>query len=233
MDKQLRADITETILRRAATTAYEQEMAEFINSAEKAEPIITSKAHDARMRALFKREERKESLNKLYVIAKRAAIVVLISATMLFGALLTDGHIQATVRDTIVQWHERFTRFEFRGNGYEVGKSEWFPDFMPEGFMIDRIYEFYTGRLIFLEHDDGNYVIFGYEPAADIVIGVDNEFTEMEIISHFGVDYFVITPLPESEHRSQVIWQMEGYAFTLLSHLDSETLFQMALSVSS
>ncbi|MCL1842216.1 MAG: DUF4367 domain-containing protein [Defluviitaleaceae bacterium] len=234
MDAQFRNEITEAILRRAATEAHEREMAAIPPEKELAKQYNFTAKHTARMRALFKREERKESLMKIYAVSKRAAVIVLIMATALFSLLLTDSQVQATIRETIIRWYEQFTLFRFQGGDevHEIGKFEWFPNFVPEGFEKIETINFYIGRHIFFEDVGGLYIIFEYVPASDAIIGVDNEYTEMETVSHNGTEYFIIIPLPGSEHDSQVLWNMRGYAFHLVSDLDSQILFEMALSVS-
>jgi len=233
MDAQFRSEITETILRRAAIEAHEREMAAIPPEAELAKRYTFAKTHEARMRALFRRTERRESLIKIYAVSKRAAVIVLILATAFFSLLLTDSHVQATIRETIIRWYEQFTLFRFQGGDevHEIGKFEWFPNFVPAGFETVETIDFYIGRHIFFEGVGGRYIIFEYVPASDAIIGVDNEYTEMETVSHNGTEYFIIIPLPSSEHDSQVLWKMRGYAFHLISDLDSQILFEMALSV--
>jgi hypothetical protein len=184
------------------------------------------------MRALFKREERKALLGKIYAVSKRAASIVLIAITVLFGGLLTDAQVQATIRETLIRWHDGFTLFRFQGDDEMVGSTEWFPAYIPSGFEVEEMIDFSDGRYIVFVRLDGEIIIFHYHPAVDAVTGVDNEYTEMEIMLLNGTEYFVISPLPGSEHSTQVIWQKYGYAFHLLSGLPSETLLQVALSVS-
>jgi len=227
----LRSDITEAILRRAVIEAHEREMAA-IPPDEVLKNIYTfSDAHEARMRALFRREARRDFFGKAYFVSKRAAVVVLILATALFGLLMTDSNIQATVRDTILTWYERFTLFRFQGDGYTVGETAWFPDFVPDGFEVTDELEFYIGRIIFFENSYGHSIVFEYSSATDTIVGVDNEYTQLTSITHGGIEYFVSAPLPYSEHRAQVIWNMDGYVFMLLSDLDSGKLLEIALSV--
>lgn len=233
MDNVLRSEITEAILRRAVIDAYEQDMAEIPPEEELAEMHSFSHAHDARMRALFKRDKRKELLHKVFTVTKRAAVIALILATAFFAVLMTDTRVQASVRETIISWYDRFTLFRFQNGGDVDYAAEWFPQFVPKGFEVSEITEFYIGRYIFLESPDGYYIIFQYHPAEGATAAVDNEFTAWETIRKDGIDFLVATPLPESEHHSQVIWRMNGFVFLLLSHLDAEVLLEMAVSVTS
>lgn len=231
MDSQLRKEITEVILRRAVIDAHEQDMAEFPPDEELAKIYKFSEAHEARMRALFRRVRRREIFGKMYTVSKRAAIIVLIMATVSFGILLTDSRVQASVRETVISWYERFTLFRFRGNGAIDDADEWFPAYVPSGFYANEIINMYIGRFIILKNPAGDYIVFNYRPAEGTIAGIDNEYTRLETLTLDGIDYFVVTPLPGSEHHSQVIWRMNGYVFLLLSHLDAETLLEMAVSV--
>ncbi|MCL2223725.1 MAG: DUF4367 domain-containing protein [Defluviitaleaceae bacterium] len=231
MDSQLRAEITEAILRNAVKDAHKREM-DALFSEKAAQEYTPSKAHQAQMRALFARDRRKNMFVKIYSVTRRIAVIMLITATILFGVLLTDYRVQATIRETIIGWYDRFTLFRFQqANGFETGEREWFPEFLPDGFEISELIELHIGRYIFLEHDDGYYILFEYSPAADTTIAVDNEFTTMKTVLLGGIEYFVLTPLPDSEHYAQVIWQMDGYAFALLSNFSPDILLQIALSV--
>ena len=229
MDDRLRDEITETILFHAAREAYEQEIAELM--ADDSLAFTPSEAHNARMRALFRRDERKEMPRKIYAVLKRVAVVTLIIAAVLSAVLLTDADVMAAVRGTIIRWHSQFNEFRFQGGDYETGDTVWFPDFLPAGFEMTELFEFSIGRHIFLEHPDGYYIMFQYRPANGFT-GVDNEYTELSLIIIEGIEYFVITPLPDSEHYHQILWSMDGYVFTLISALNSEILLEIALSVS-
>ncbi|MCL2386180.1 MAG: DUF4367 domain-containing protein [Defluviitaleaceae bacterium] len=229
MNNQLRNEVSETILRRAIIDAFNQDMAEI--ESEPAEPYTFSEAHNARMRALFRREARREAMSKFYDKAKRAAIIVMLTISTLFGTLLTDANFRATVRDALITRYEQFTLFRFIGENYEVGDSDWLPSFIPYGFELIETVEFHIGRLIVWEHPNGNYIQFEYFSAEGAIVGVDNEYTEMSFIKLDGIEYFVITPLAGSEHSFQVLWLMNGYVFTLISSLDSEILLEIAISV--
>ncbi|MCL1883711.1 MAG: DUF4367 domain-containing protein [Defluviitaleaceae bacterium] len=232
MDNQLRKDITELILRRAVIDAHEREMSRIPSNEELLKTHKFSNAHEARMKALFKREDRKYLNKKIFVISKKAAIIFLVMATALFTALLTDSYVQGAVRETIISWYERFTTLRFQTGQYTVGEITWFPDFIPEGFEVTNTLEFYIGRNITMTHPNGDYIVFIYGPASDTTVAVDNEFTSLDTITLAGTNYLVATPMPNSEHHSQVIWEKYGYTFVIVSGLDSAILLNIAISVS-
>jgi len=231
MDSQLRNEITEAILRRAAKEANEREMAAIPTDDVLKKLYSFSETHETRMRALFRRAERREILSEIYSTSKRVAVIVLVLTTAVFCILLTDSRVQAAIKETLIKWYEGFTMLRFQTDEHTTDEVDWFPDFIPDNFETTDVIEFYNGKHIFYEHPNGEYIIFEYSPATDTTAHFDNDYTKMEIILLNGTEYFVIIPLPGSEHDSQVYWQMSGYTFQVISGLDSEMLLEIAESV--
>ena len=94
--------------------------------------IIFSERHEKRMEKLFSSSLRKSRIAKAAKFARRAAAVILIVSTFLFGALMTSQDVRATVVNTIVQWFEQFDFFT--SDQADEPTAIILPSYMPEGF---------------------------------------------------------------------------------------------------
>jgi len=90
----------ESILYIAFKENHTKEMAEIHDN----EEHTFSEHHKIRMQSLFKTVRRKEILITIYSVIKRVAAVIIIAMATLFGVLLTNADVYASIRHAVINW---------------------------------------------------------------------------------------------------------------------------------
>ena len=231
MDDNLRKDISESILRHAVIKNHNKEMAAFPSNEELARMYTFSEQHNKRMNTLFKRVHFEETCKKVFVATKWIAAILVITLTGFFGALMTSPDVRAAVRQTIIEWYEQFTLFNFTESNELIEFSHWFPTHLPDGFEKEDM--LVLGELAFLRflHQDGRYILLQYGIAAGVGFGVDNEYVEFEIVWLNGIEYHILRPTLEGDQYAKILWYADGHAFLLQSSIIAEELLRVAVSI--
>lgn len=77
---------------------------------------------------LLVREQRKETLEKFIRVGKRAVAVFVVATSILFCTMLLNYEVRAEVKNTIVEWYDKFTSFIFQAETSDTDKQkEWRP----------------------------------------------------------------------------------------------------------
>jgi hypothetical protein len=231
MENTLAHVISESILKQAVIENHDREMAEIPDNDALAKLYTFSERHEARMKALFAQVQRKETRVKIYKATRRIAAVIILVTAVLFGALLINSDVRAAVRQVIIEWYERYTRFSFSGSGEDVGKTvEWYPSYLPEGFDAAETLNMIGLTVVTFINGSGETIKFEYGLADEIGISVDNERAVYETITDGVVEYHVFYGKTD-EDRSKVIWGNDDYAFLMMSLIDADELIKTAFSV--
>jgi hypothetical protein len=219
----------EAMLRQAFIEYHRRELAALPPEAELAKLYTFSAGHEARMKALLAKADRRVFWHKAVRASRRVAAAVLIAVTLLFGLLLTHPEVQAAVQKVFVEWHDTFTRFAFSDTQVVEPDVEWQLAYVPEGF--EETYHDFASSItdIELQSADGGFVRFRSSPASGSVRAVDNEHSvyASEVID--GVEYHKFSTV-SADFYSHLVWEAKGYAFAITSSLDMDTLMEMALS---
>lgn len=223
-------NLSESLLRSAVIDDHMNELDSIPSEDELREMYTFSNRHEARMRELFRQEKRRESKLLILRIARCAAIFIVIFCTLLFGLLLTDAEVRATVGDTIRNWFDGFTRYTFHEDSAADDGIEWIFGFVPEGFTrVERV-DVGDSVLIIYVDAESNEVMLHYALGTDISFGVDNEQVKFELIYYGGNEYHVYESTSD-EFPSRIIWLQDGYAFNLEGYVSVEDLLRMAKTV--
>lgn len=230
MENDLGKEISEAILRYAVIENHNREMAAIPSDEELAKLYTFSKRHEARMKALFAKENYKLIRRKIFKVSRNIAAVLIIMAVVLFGALLTNSDIRAAVKQVIIEWYDKFTRFNFSDQDAVEENAEWYPSYMIEGFKETEIFFVGVVRSIEFRNQENNLITFDYGLADSVSYAIDNEHSTYETIENDGVEYHVF-PAESNEYTSKIIWYDSGYAFYLNSKADLDELLKIAFSV--
>jgi hypothetical protein len=230
MDKQLRMEISEAILRRAVIENHERELAAMPSNEELEAMYPLSLSHERRMRKLFRRAHRQEVIAYVAHYARRIAAIFLFGVVIFFGALMTNPEVQAAVRETIISWQERFALFRFRGDSV-IQNVQWNLSFVPSGFEEVSRTEHEFGGDIFYLHYDGRHIIFDFSRADQMTRAISIDYTELSIVIMESIEYNIFIPIEGSDHPVSVLWSAHDHVFLLVGDLDPEELLQIALSV--
>jgi len=222
--------LSEALLRQAAIDDHMNELDAIPPAEELRRMYAFSMRHEARMRALFRKEKYRARGAAIIKGARHVAVFIVVTGALLFGALLTNSEVRATVRDTIVEWFEQFTRYSFDDDTPTQEDVSWAFGYLPVGYIEEETYPFAERVSIDYVNADGDIIEFQYALASVISFAIDNEHSIFETKSYNGQVYDIYATI-SSEYPSYVIWKRDGYAFYLDGYVPCEELLQMAYSL--
>ncbi len=230
--KKIDDSVFEALFRQAIIDEYNEEIDSIPPKEELIKIITFSAKFELKMKKLFAREKRRGYLKKALTYSKRVAAVFVITTTLIFGILLFSPEVRAAVKNTVVEWYDKFTSFIFQGEASDTNKKmEWQPEYLPTGYYENFVEK--LGKSTNIEYADpqGNIVYLSYRPEEnDTNISVDNENHEIESGTINGQEAYIVKATSE-EFENGVIWSMEGYTLNLWSKLSVDELIKIAQSI--
>jgi hypothetical protein len=221
----------EAMLRQAVIKSHMKELAELPSDEELRKMYTFSERHNKRMRKLFASDRRRDVFIVVRNWSKVAAVVVCIMTTVLFGILLTSSEVRAAVRETVTSWFGLFERFESTQPYENFVERDWSPEYLPIGFILIDSIE--LGEIKFFEYVNADGVIIDFSSRlSDSATYISSTDAEHSIISLNGVDYHLFLATDDAEYKSNsVVWDMQGYRFTIAGVYDIDELLEIAVSV--
>ncbi|MCL2018959.1 MAG: DUF4367 domain-containing protein [Oscillospiraceae bacterium] len=219
----------EAFLRQAVIINHQNEMAAIPPRKELEKMYAFSNEHNLRMKKLFAADKRQETFAVVIKCIKVAVIAACVSATMLFFTLLTSADFRKAVGDVIVTWFDKFTEFRSSQGSEDFTERDWSPKYLPEGFtLVDTIG---TTGFMFTNTEEVR-IIFNYKEI-DSSTSVDNEDMKYSVIVEDEIIYHLFeTIIKDDKYEDNVIvWDMDGYRFTVMGNYNIDELVKIALSV--
>lgn len=231
-EKQMDNSVFEALFRQAVIDDYNKEI-DSIPSREKLQEIISfSPEFELRMKKLLLNERRKEHLQKFSNYLKKAAAILVIVTTVTFSILLFSPDVRAAVKNTVIEWYDKFTSFIFQGEKTDTREhKEWRPQYIPAGYLEITVEKIGRATDIEYANDEGNVIHFSYRPEEnDTTINVDNENHTIESKIINGYDTFIIKAMKD-DIENGIIWSMDGYTFNIWSVLPVDELIKVTQSI--
>lgn len=224
--------IFEALFRQAVIDDFNEEIDSIPTNEQLAEIYSFSSEFEMRMKKLFVEDHRRNFLKNVMLYSRRVASILVIVLGLLFGTLLFNTEVRAAVGKVLVEWYEKFASFTFRDEEIIVEKKEWTLEYLPKGYLLKN-YEV-LGNVTNMEfiNNQGDKIRFSYRPENSITnISVDNE--NHKIDSHVILDNetFSITAV-DDRFDNGVIWNMDGYTFSLWGKISINELNKIAESIS-
>jgi anti-sigma factor RsiW len=225
-ERLFRDPIMEALLRQVVRDNLNREL-DAIEQDAATEEIAFSPRHQRRMRSLFSRERRKVKYAPELSWARRIAAVFVIAFALGSGVMLTAPTVRAAVGETVVQWFDKFVKF--MGGGQSGWDRDSEPRAMPPEF--SETFRIQENDLIFIQYaaPSGQSLEFTGIPASGS-IAADNEEVEYEQVVVNEIVYHTFSALG-SDNTNSVIWDMDGYRFSLNSALSTDELLNIAKNV--
>ena len=218
--------IFEALFRQAIIERVEQEVQALPAEAELTD-IAFSHRHEKRMEKLFSSNLRKSRIAVVVKLARRAAVLVLIVATLLFGVLMTSQDVRAAVVNTVVQWFEQFALFTSEQEAEPT--AFMLPTYVPDGFVeIERIEMEHSKSIVFVnEYDD---MIFFFAQPVSGVLAVDHEQRGYELIIVNGFNFHTFSA-DEFGYENTIIWEYSGNRYSIFTSISTDIAIKIALSI--
>lgn len=231
--RQIDDHVFEALFRQAVIDDYTEEIDSIPSKNELMKRISFSAEFELRMKKLLVREQRKETLAKVTKFVKRAAAVFVVATSIFFSTMLLNYEVRAAVKNTIVEWYDKFTSFIFYGETSDTDKQkEWRPKYLPVGYHEISIET--LGKEINIEYinDQGDIILFSYKPEGNINISIDNKNHTIESNSINGYEAYIAKATKDG-FENGVIWSMDKYTLSIWSRHSVEELIKMAQSISN
>lgn len=222
----------DAVFAQAVIKSFDDELAGIPPRQELEKIYSFSAAHIAKMKKLFDQDKRKDTIRKIEKWGRSAAAVIVIAVALFFGVLLTSPQVRAAVSDVIVEWYEKFTSFTSGSHEQtKVDTIEWRPTYLPDGFSEPEVLQ--TGGIneLCFYNTEGQDITLLYFKSTDAV-AVNNEGVTYSTVTANDVVYHLFESQEEGT-RSSVVWDKDGYRFTILSEYPIAELQKMAVSVSA
>ena len=226
--------ISEALLRQAIIDNFEQEMAEIPSNEELEKTITFSERHNKRMKKLFRRVRMNELMWMTVRVTRKAAAVVAIVVSLVFGALMFNPTVRAAVVDVIIEVFEKYTTFRFTGEAADR-TVDWVVGYLPDGYskMSENIMNSWTVVTYsntYTDTDEGIIRLIYYKINSSVSQFSDNEERNFTVSSIGGKTAYLYESTDDTKSNA-VIWTYNGYAFDLSSQLDIVELVKVAASV--
>jgi len=159
--------------------------------------------------------------------------VDVLAVTILSLVLLTNPEVRAAIKNTIIEWYDKYTSIIFKGQETsDTGAIKEFKfEYIPAGYSESLIEKFGKSSDMEYENGLGDFIYISYWPdsySASISIDNENHIIKSEIIN--GYDAY-IAEATNDDFDNGIILSMEGYRFTLWSKLPTNELIKIVESI--
>lgn len=231
--KQMDNKLFEALFRQAIIDDYNDEIEGIPPRKELMKKISFSPEFELRMIKLFARDRRRNILVNSIYFGKRVAVVFVLAVTILSLVLLTNPEVRAAIKNTIVEWYDKYTSIIFRGQ--EVSDTVTIKEFkfqnIPSGYSESLVGKFGKTTDMEYENDMGDIIYISYWPESNSTnISVDNENHIINSMHINGHEAFIAEATNE-DFDNGIVWSMEGYRFTIWSKLPIDELIKIVESI--
>ena len=192
MRETLSDELFEVVLKQAVYDAEKAEQDELPDSEALNETYPMPQSLQDEIAALQKKKHRRGTRSRL---AKRIAIVAVSLLAVVFGVLMTQPEIRASVSHIVVQQFQKFALFRHDDNGepkHYLTVDDVEIGYIPEGYELTSVIEDDTIRLYDYRsiEDTEQYVMIDIGLASNTDIGMDNEHEyEVFYVNHREVHF--------------------------------------------
>ncbi|MGI6679670.1 MAG: DUF4367 domain-containing protein [Dehalobacterium sp.] len=225
--------LLDTMLKIAVERAFEQEMNEMMSVEEMNDQYQPSPELDKKIRKLISRHRFKKKVSlweKTFVkVAASAAVVIVISGTILLNVEATRNYIF----NTVIRWQEDHFSFQHGDNDSNNGVIDekiYRPAYLPTGFMETSLNIIGDIIKITYENDDGMAIILKQSPAQSSHILVDHEDKKYSVIKINGREAYLFETTKDDKNNL-IVWESQGIIFLISSEIESGELISMAESI--
>ncbi|NLO10475.1 MAG: DUF4367 domain-containing protein [Clostridiales bacterium] len=233
--KQLDDSVFEALFRQAVIDEYKEEIESIPQKKELMRIVSLSPEFEIRMKLLFDNDRKRDIYIKFMHYGKRVAVVFLLAVTILSLVLLTNPEVRAAIKNTIIEWYDKYTSIIFHGkeeadNDIDETKEFVF-EYIPEGFSeswVERL-----GKITDMEYvnDQGETIYISYWPdTINTNISIDNENHIIESTTISGYEAYTAEATNE-DFDNGIIWSMEGYRFNIWSKQPIKELIKIIESI--
>lgn len=186
-----------------------------------------SEHFERKMRKLVNQQRHTPAYNQAVLLAKRVAMIVLMSTVVVFSSLMMVEAYREKVIEVITQVFHEFTDYHFLSSSTnEILPSVTF-GYIPDGMRQTECESDDTLRCFIYEAEDGAYFELYQHlvtPNSDYGKRVDTEDAEIDRFDINGDEAVLITKHGETT----IIWTKQNTIYTFYSNMESSELQEIA-----
>jgi len=224
--------VFEALFRQAVIDDFNEEIDSIPTNEQLAKIYTFSPKFEIQMKKLFTKDRRKHFIKTVSLYSRRAISVIIIVLGLLFGTLLFNTEVRATVGNVLIEWYEKFTSFTFKDDEIIDEKEEWNLNYIPEGYTLNNYEK--LGRITNIEftNKQGDKIRFSYRPEGNITnISVDNENHKIDRGEILNNEAYFVNGI-DNAFDNGIIWNMNGHTFDLWGIIPVDELKKVAESIS-
>ncbi len=186
---------------------------------------------EKKMRKLINSIGRKDRIKKFKRFAAKSVVVLSIVFTLIFGGLLTQPEVFASVQNVFRSVFDTHDRYDYVG---EELTTENFDNnirlgYVPDGYNLSE--GFYTSINVALYYkNETDDITFEYGIADFISTSFDNEHSSYSSFYYNDVEYHYYES-NDNDFKSRLVWYKDGYIFGVYAHLSKEELVKIAENI--
>lgn len=221
----------DTLLTQSLIDKNKRYMSSIPSEVELSSELVFSDEFKKKMNRLILGYRKNIAMKKTFIYAKKIVATILIAAGLGFGVLMLSQPVRATIQSIITQWFDEYTRFDFQSDTSVIEPSEYEFRYIPEGFEVST-HSVSNGSASYKYIDlHENDIFIQYFPATDeYSVSVDNEHSDYFTITLNRIEAHLFKSNTEG-HRNYLLWEQEGYAFSIISSLDVEEIIKIAENI--
>ncbi len=230
MNAAIKEQIFDIVLKEALRESMEREFKE-IDEMVIDEPHEFSPQFEKKMKKLINSIGRKDRIKKYKRIAVRTIVSVAAAFGLIFGGLLTQPEVFASVQNVFRSVFDTHDRYEYVG---EELTTENFDNnirlgYVPDGYYLSEGY--YSPVAVTLVYTNKlNEITFEYGIAESSVSSYDNENNSYVSFYSNGIEYYYYES-SDTDFDDKVIWYERGYKFGIYAHLSKDELVNIAENI--
>lgn len=231
-EQQVNDIIFEALFRQAVIDDFDEKLDSMPTKEQLSKLYSFSPEFEIRMKKLFTKDRRRSFIRTGIFYTRKVASIIIIVLGLIFGTLLFNTEVRATVGKVFVEWYEKFTSFTYRDEETINEKKDWSLKYLPEGY-VGESYEV-LGRITNIEftNNKGDKIRFSYYSEESITtISVDNENHEIDSYVILGNEAFTATAT-DNRFDNGIIWNADGHTFNLWGKIPIAELKKIAESMS-
>lgn len=190
-----------------------------------------SNEFELRMKKVFAVNRRREVFVRFFYYGRKVAVIIVITFSCIFTLLLSYPEVRAAIGNVLVEWYEQFTTFSFPKETTNNPNIHWIPEYLPDGFTYNEMYEFGETTNIIYTNDAGVEISITFRPSTNSTnMSIDNENHDIEEC-YIGGNNAYTARSKSFDFDNAVIWSMHGYTFDIWSKLSVDELVKVAESI--
>jgi len=222
--------IFEALLKIAANESLLREAEALPSSEELGELYKPSAAMDKKIRKMIARAERAKKRKIIFKTAQTITAVFAVVLILSSVALLSIEASRNYIFNTIIEWQESHTSFEFSQDDNSNTFDKYPFSYIPEGFTLQNSSENENMKALFFSDESGQQIVFQQTLAESSILDVDNENKHYRIVNINGMDVYLFESTSKGDDNI-LIWQEDDIAFELISSININQLIEIAENV--